>query len=119
LATPHVPLWSHTGEALVETFRRAGTDIHAGLGLRRAFLDAGLPAPRLRMERLAGGGDDFAGYRFLTGLVRSTLAMFEHYGVTSAAELDVDTLEERLRAAVIAAGSTVAFPSIVGAWSQP
>lgn len=44
--------------------------------------------------------------------------MFEHYGVATAAELDVDTLEGRLRAAVTAVDSTVALPSIVAAWAR-
>jgi SAM-dependent methyltransferase len=118
LAAPDVALWTRTGDSLVETFRRAGTDMHTGLGLRGAYLDAGLPAPQLRVERLAGGGPDFGGYAFLAGLVRSTVTMFEHYGVATAAELEVETLEERLREAVTSSGSTVALPSIVGAWSQ-
>lgn len=117
LAEPAVGLWSWALDVLVETFRRAGTNDAMGLQLRQSFIAAGLPSPQLRMERLVGGGPDFAGYGFLTGLLRSTLPMIEQYGVTSAAELDVETLEHRLRLAVVAADATVALPSIVAAWA--
>ncbi len=116
LAEPPVGLWTRTGEILVETFRRAGTNVRAGLGLRQAFAAAGLPAPELHVERLAGGGSDFAGYQFLAGLVRSILPMIEHYGVATVDEIEIETLEPRLRSDVVRVNATVALPAIVSAW---
>ena len=118
LAEPPVELWTATGDVLVETFRAAGTNVRLGLGLRAAYLDAGLPAPELRVERLAGGGSDYLGYSFLAGLIRSIVPMIEHYGVSTADQVDVATLEDRLRADVVAADATVAFPAIVSAWAR-
>ena len=59
----------------------------------------------------------YAGYRYLAGVIRSIEPMIEHYGVATADELDIDTLEERLRTAAAASGSTVAFSAIVSAWT--
>ena len=70
------------------------------------------------MERLAGGGPDYLGYSFLAGLIRSIVPMIERYGVSTADDVDVATLEDRLRAEVVGANATVAFPSIVSAWSR-
>jgi len=48
-------------------------------------------------------------------VIRSIEPMIEHYGVATAD--DVDTLEDRLRTAAEASGSTVAFSAIVSAWT--
>ncbi len=71
----------------------------------------------LRAERLSGGGAGYAGYRYLAGVIRSIEPMIENYGVATADELDIDTLEDRLRTAAAASGSTVAFSAIVSAWT--
>ncbi len=117
IADPPVPLWTQTGERLVETFHRAGTNIHAGLQLREAFEAAGLPSPELRAERLTGGGARYGGYRYLAGVIRSIEPMIEQYGVATADELDVETLEHRLRVAAESSHATVAFSAIISAWA--
>ncbi len=114
---PSVQLWNRTGQLLVETFRLAGTNTRVGLQLRRAFLRAGLSAPELRAERLVGGGAEYPGYRYLADLIRSVVPMIEFEGVATADEIDVDTLEHRLRRDVEASEATVAFPAIVSAWT--
>jgi SAM-dependent methyltransferase len=114
---PSLPLWSRTGEVLVEAFRRAGTNLHAGLQLRRAFIAAGLPSPRLRAERLAGGGPDYDGYGFLAGLINSVMPMIERYGIATASDIEPDSLEQRLRTEAVSADATVALPTIVSAWA--
>jgi ubiquinone/menaquinone biosynthesis C-methylase UbiE len=116
-SAPPLPLWTRTGEVLVETFRRAGTNIHAGLQLRQAFVTAGLPSPHLRAERLAGGGTEYDGYRYLAGLINSVAPMIEHHGIATASEIDPETLEMRLRTEAKAVNATVAFPAIVSAWT--
>ena len=118
LSVPPVPLWLRTGEVLVETFRRAGTNIDIGMALRECFVAAGLPSPSLRAERIVGGGETFAGYAYLTGVIRSIVSMIEHYGVATADDLAVDTLERRLREEVIRRHATVAFSAIVSAWCR-
>jgi hypothetical protein len=118
LSVPPAPLWLRTGEILVETFRRAGTTVDVGMGLRSSFEVAGLPSPSLRAERIVAGGEKFAGYAYLAGVIRSIVPMIEQYGVASADDLSVDTLERRLRDQVVSLHATVVFSAIVSAWSR-
>ena len=114
ISTPTVEFWDRTGALLVSTFGAAGTNLTMGLELRACFEAAGLSEPHLRAERLVGGGHSFGGYGFLADIIRSIAPAIEHTG-NAAADLDIDTLERRLREATCAADATVALPSIVTA----
>ena len=118
LSFPNAPLWKWTVELLVETFRRAGTEMEMGFKLYPAYVEAGLPAPRMRAARPVGGGPDFAGYRYLATTVRSVLPMMENLGVTTAEEVDVETLAARLREEAVDGGGVISFPTLVGAWTR-
>jgi hypothetical protein len=119
LSHPRAPLWERTGELLLETFRRAGTEKGMGLKMYGAFAAAGLPAPDIRVERPAGGGSEYPGYGYVAGVLRSLLPMAEKLGVVaSVEEVGIETLHERLRDEVVALGGVVTLPSIVGAWSR-
>ena len=119
LSQPRAALWERTGELLLETFRRAGTEMGMGLKMYGAFSAAGLPAPDIRVERPAGGGSEYPGYGYVAGVLRSLLPMAEKLGVVaSVEEVGIETLHERLREEVVALGGVVTLPSIVGAWSR-
>jgi len=115
LTLPHSPLWELAFDLMLETFRRAGTEMEMGLKLYPAFVRAGLPAPSVRAQRPIGGGPDFPGYQFLAGAVASIFPMMEQLGVATAEEIGVETLAERLREEVAGLGGVIAFPSLVGA----
>ncbi len=89
-----------------------------GLQLFRTFLDAGLPAPQLRLEAPIGGGLDWPGYAYVADSVRSLLPHLEQAGAVTAAEADVETLEERLRAEVVSERGVQILPTVIGAWSR-
>jgi SAM-dependent methyltransferase len=95
----------------------AGPTVNMGHRLYQAFIDAGLDAPRLRKDTPIGGGPDWPGYTLLAESLRSLLPFVEQFGTTSAAEIDVDTLEDRLRAEVVAANAVEVLPAVIGAWS--
>jgi 2-polyprenyl-3-methyl-5-hydroxy-6-metoxy-1,4-benzoquinol methylase len=65
---PRAPLFEQVWNWWVEATRRAGLERQMGLKLFGVFLDAGLPAPQLRLERVMGGGPDFGGYDHLASL---------------------------------------------------
>jgi hypothetical protein len=88
LSHPRAALWERTGELLLETFRRAGTEMGMGLKMYGAFAAAGLP-----MAQKLGV-------------------------VASVEEVGVETLHERLRDEVVALGGVVTMPSIAGVWSR-
>lgn len=97
---------------------QAGIELHMGLKLYPTYLAAGLPAPHLQGDMLLGGGADFAGYAYLAGIVRSILPMLERYGIATAAEVDVETLADRLRDETVASQGVISLALAVGASSR-
>jgi hypothetical protein len=45
------------------------------------------------------------------------IPLIERAGLATAAEIDIDTVEERLRSEVISAGAIIVTPPFVGAWA--
>jgi hypothetical protein len=89
-----------------------------GLKLFKTFLQAGLPAPRLRHDVPAGGGPGWPGFAYVADTVRSLLPFLERVGAVRPDEVDIDTLEERLRAEVAGQDGLQLLPAIVGAWAR-
>ena len=115
---PPAPLWDGTVALLQEAFARAGVHARIGLELFGAFAAAGLPEPELRSEQDVGGGAGWAGYTVLAETIRSLLPAIEATGLATAAEVDPDTLADRLRADVVATGGVAASPPLIGAWAR-
>jgi hypothetical protein len=95
----------------------AGAEPEMGYRLFCTFQDAGLPAPQLRLEGRIGGGPENEAYRTIAEITRTLIPLIERAGLATAAEIDVDTLEERLRSEVISAGAIIVAPPFVGAWA--
>lgn len=89
-----------------------------GLRLYRTFLDAGLRSPQLRSDAPIGGGPDWPGYAYIAGSLRSLLPFLEQLGIVTAAEIDIETLEERLRAEVVDQQGVQILPTVIGAWAR-
>lgn len=115
---PHVPAWDHVAVLMFELFVRLGARPRLGLQLRRPFLDAGLPEPVLRGEIEVGGAPDAQAFPIAAATLRSMLPQLEATGTATAAELDLDTLEDRLREDVLAAGAEVTSPMLGAAWAR-
>jgi hypothetical protein len=88
-----------------------------GLSLRATFVAAGLPAPELRLECAVAGGTGAFAWGW-ANVIRGVLPLMERLGVTTAAEVQPATLEERLLADVVAADGLVIGPPLVGAWTH-
>ncbi len=101
-----------------ETFRRGGVQVNMGSRLFASFCQAGLPPPELLLRARIGGAPDFPGYAYLAQTLRSLLPMAERYGVTTAAEVQIDTIEQRLRDDVLRNNAVLVLPSLVGAWTR-
>jgi SAM-dependent methyltransferase len=101
-------------------FRYAGVQPRMGMRLHGLMRSAGLdPAPEIEMVvpiRQGPAGDLF---KILTSVVRSQLPAIEASGAASAAEIDIETLEERLIADAPPQGVVGYFNSgHVGAWAR-
>jgi SAM-dependent methyltransferase len=118
LSFPRAPLFERTGALLQETYQRAGVDMEMGLKLYSAFIAAGLPAPSMRAERPIGGGPDYPGYHFLAKSIQGALPIMEQLGVATGEEIGIESLAERLRDEAAGLGGVVAWPSLMGAWTQ-
>jgi SAM-dependent methyltransferase len=115
---PSVALWDQTVEMVRAALVGAGMHARMGLELRGAFLEAGLPAPTMRSEQDVGGGLEWAGYEALAETARAALPLITSAGLAGAAEVDVNSLAARLRAAVVAGGGVAASPALVGAFAR-
>jgi hypothetical protein len=82
------------------------------------YLDAGLPAPQLRLDPPLGGGTDWPGYEYVADVVRSLLPMLQQMGVGIAQEVGVETLADRLRAEAAGQPGAQLLPILIGAWAR-
>jgi 2-polyprenyl-3-methyl-5-hydroxy-6-metoxy-1,4-benzoquinol methylase len=115
---PPVALWQQTSDWLLTTFRLGAPSYDAAGRLIEHFSSAGLPQPALFSETPVGGGVDAPHYAWLAGVTRTLRRRMVETGIVSAETLAIDTLESRLRSAVVEAGSQVEGPAQVCAWTS-
>ena len=116
---PPTPLFESLREWLIPTAGTSrGAEFQMGTKLFRTFLDAGLPAPELRMEAPVGGGPDWPGYEYLAETARSLLPGLERMAGVDPKKVDVDTLAERLRSEVVERNGIHMLPLMIGAWAR-
>jgi 2-polyprenyl-3-methyl-5-hydroxy-6-metoxy-1,4-benzoquinol methylase len=117
-STPPVPLWDTAWGWMTNLVVRAGISQTAGFDLHRILRSAGLSAPSMRLESVVESGPDAVGYAWITDALRSMLPLIEQLGVATSAEVDIDTLAQRLRAATVAVDAVVKAPDVVSAWAR-
>ncbi|HEX9923525.1 MAG TPA: class I SAM-dependent methyltransferase [Anaerolineae bacterium] len=113
---PVCGLFETTVGRINQTFTRAGADIRMGLKLARVFQEAGLPRPQMLQGARVENGPDSEAYNVITQLARTLLPLMERTGVATAAEVDIDTLANRLREEAVANNATWVSPGFIGAW---
>jgi SAM-dependent methyltransferase len=92
-------------------------EMRMGPKLFGAYLDAGLPAPSVRIDTPVGGGAAWLGYELVAASVRSMLPMLTAFGIVDADEIDVDTLADRLRDEIVTSNAVLPLPSVYGTWA--
>jgi len=95
-----------------------GPEMRMGANLFRVYQEAGLPGPELRMEAPIGGGPDWPGYEYVAETLRSLLPMLQQTNGLDPAEVQIDTLADRIRADALAGGRVQQLPMTVGAWAR-
>lgn len=111
-----IPLWSQLMTTIEEIFLRSRGTSGRGLDLFEIFQSAGLDAPAMHLEMPLGLDATIA--ELQTDLLRALLPAAEEAGV-SVAELGcLDTLAERVHAALLEARAPICFVALVGAWSR-
>jgi ubiquinone/menaquinone biosynthesis C-methylase UbiE len=115
---PLVGLWQQTADWLLTTFRNGAPSYDAAGRLVEHFYRAGLPQPVLFCETPVGGGVNAPHYAWFAGIARTLLPRMIQTGLVTAETVAIDTLESRLRSAVVEARSQVEGPAQVCAWTR-
>jgi SAM-dependent methyltransferase len=89
-----------------------------GTRLFHLFLDAGLPAPELRLEAPIGAGPDWPGYQYVAETLRSLLPALQHMTGLDPDEVEIDTLADRLHEDAVTGRRVQMLPITVGAWTR-
>jgi SAM-dependent methyltransferase len=112
----HLPLWSACVSLLHESAVRAGVGIEMGPALHKAFQDAGLPAPNMRLQMELGHDPDFT--RWASDSLRSVRPQIEKLNLPPEKLGDFDTLQQRLQEEVASSNTVVPWIALVGAWCR-
>jgi len=115
---PRVALWQQTIDRVLTTFRGAAPSWDAAGRLIEHFSRAGLPQPAVFSEIPVGGGVDAPHYAWAAGVTRTLLPRMVETGVVTAETIAIDTLESRLRSAVVDARSQIEWLAQVCAWTR-
>ena len=124
----HEPRWYHafpTGEAArahdawsPRVLAAQGVRLDTAYRLYGAYLAAGLPGPQMRYEAPIGGGPDWPGYEARADHARRLAPLIIAAGLATAAELDTETLAERLRAEVTGQRGVLRCIPAIGLWAR-
>ena len=110
-------LFRETLDRVLATFRALGVPTDLGYDLGRVFRGAGLDQPTMALGGQWEDGTDAVAHGLLAGVVRTLLPAMTAHGIATAAEIDIDTLEDRLRAA--SEGSVgIMAPLLISAWAR-
>jgi SAM-dependent methyltransferase len=112
------PLIRATIELIMRGLRIAGCDLTFGMRLPAILGEVGLLGPQLVSEGIVVAADDPSRFEWPAETLRSLIPALEAACVTTAQELDVETLAQRLAADAIAAGSVVLPMVACGGWAR-
>jgi len=115
---PEMPLIRRVGGWIVECIGRGVPRPNMGTQMFQLMQEAGLGIPECRAECVMDGGPHSPMYEWLAETVRSLLPRMEALGVTTAAEVDIDTLAGRMRAEAVEHRGVVMSPMMVGAFAR-
>jgi len=114
---PAAPSWDRMRHWFLQCLDRLGAETRMGPNLYRAFLSAGLPAPEVRGRTIMAGAAS-APVWFWVNVIRALLPVIEQSELATAAEVDVDSLEERLGAELRAHDAVMIVPPLIAAWTR-
>ena len=99
-----------------EVFLRAGLDTQ-GINLFRLFLEAGLPAPEMDLVTTVGG-PDWAGHEQIADVTSALLPLMVKFGIATEEEVQVKTLQKRLREEAARLPSVSMALGLMNVWTR-
>jgi ubiquinone/menaquinone biosynthesis C-methylase UbiE len=116
---PPAPTFDRVCQWGIQTLRLHGTESRMGAKLYRAFVEAGLSPPGLRLEALLGGGPNSLDVlTLIAGIIETLLPEMERLRVADDDDVEIATLLERMRAEVEQSRSIVIGHYQIAAWSR-
>jgi ubiquinone/menaquinone biosynthesis C-methylase UbiE len=115
---PIVPLFDAAARWLAEALRGSGARPELGLEMHSLFLDCGLPGPSMRMDTFVSGEENSPVYKLLAEAVRSLVPTLEKLNIASAAQVQIETLTDRMRKEVVEKRAVAMSYGLVGAWAK-
>lgn len=116
-AMPSSPLWDRVRAWLVQTLDGLGAENRMGPKLHRTFREAGLPAPVLETRTIMAEAQTAPAW-VIVNAIRALLPTMEQLGVAAPSEVDLETLEDRLRAELTANDGAMIVPPLTAAWAR-
>jgi len=117
LTVPETPLATKAVDWVRAAHEGVGTDVSLGPRLWQVLEGAGLAPKGMLSIQPHFGPSDPDGHALLAGIVRTLLPAIERMGIATVAEVDIDTLQERLREEMRDAHAVFAFPALSCAWA--
>jgi len=117
-AIPSTALSERCNEWVRATFDSAGIEASLGPRLWSVLLEAGVrPLGMLGVQPLFGP-DDPSGPALLAGITQTILPLMERFKVTTAEEVQPETLQARLSSEFAASNAVFAHPTLFCAWAK-
>lgn len=115
---PETALLQRQMDLVLATFRAVGIPTDLGLDLGHLFRAAGLGTPVMALGGRWEDDPDAIGYALLARVTETLAPAMIKFGLATAAELQVETLETRLRTAAAAQDAAFHPPLLVSAWAR-
>ena len=115
---PEMPVSRFVVEILIRFYCQAVPRPNVGAQLFWLMQEAGLPPPECRLECIMDGGPHSPVYEWMAESVRSVLPRMEVLGITTASEVEIDTLAERMRDEILAKRGVFIGPPIISAFAR-
>jgi SAM-dependent methyltransferase len=111
-AYPELPLFLHVAKLIEKALRTLGADPLMGLKLPKVFLDAGLQRPQTRCVSFNGTHVDAGPMLVFAQTLKTVLSVLEKIGAATAAEIQIDTLAQRMIEEAAACNGVVVGPAL-------
>ncbi len=115
---PSLPTFEKGLEWISAAFTAAGTDTRLGVKLHRIFVEAGFPVPSMSLDAGIWAGAGNPGAQLLADVVRSLLPALEKFGIATAAQVEIETFQQRIQEELKDSAGVCISPSLIGAWSR-
>jgi ubiquinone/menaquinone biosynthesis C-methylase UbiE len=115
---PESPTFRQVMGWIRAALEKTGADNRMGLKLYSTFVAAGLPEPSMSLEASIGGGEKNPGSLLLPEVIRSLLPVIERLGIAAAGQVQIESLDSRVRAEIAELGAVTILPTLIGAWAK-